>query len=70
MPLGFPIGSFLMKVIANTADPESYRMPIDTSVSTFAFAAMVTTAAAAISALVVRRHLDSLDLVSVLKARE
>ena len=59
-----------MKVIASTADPESYRMPIDTSAATYAFAALITTAAAAISALVVRRHLDRLDLVSVLKARE
>ena len=37
---------------------------------TFAFAAVVTTAAAAISALLVRRRLDELDLVAVLKARE
>jgi putative ABC transport system permease protein len=70
IPFGFLIGDFLMKVIAGTADPESYRMPIDTSAATFAFATVITTAAAAISALVVRRHLDRLDLVSVLKARE
>jgi putative ABC transport system permease protein len=70
VPIGFWIGSFLMRVIADTADPESYRMPIDTSAATYALAALTTTAAAAISALLVRRHLDKLDLVSVLKARE
>jgi putative ABC transport system permease protein len=70
VPIGFVIGSFLMKVIAGTADPESYRLPVEASASTFAFAAVITTVAAAVSALVVRRRLDQLDLVSVLKARE
>ncbi|CAN5902748.1 ABC transporter permease [soil metagenome] len=70
VPVGFVIGNLLVNVIATTSDPESYRMPVETSASTYAFAAIATTAAAAISALVVRRHLDRLDLVSVLKARE
>ena len=70
VPIGFVIGNFLMNVIANSADPESYRMPIDTSAATYAFAAVITAAAAAISAFVVRRRLDHLDLVAVLKARE
>jgi putative ABC transport system permease protein len=38
--------------------------------STYAFAAAVTLAAATVSGLVVRRRLDRLDLVAVLKSRE
>jgi putative ABC transport system permease protein len=70
IPFGFVIGSALMKLIAGSADPETYRLPAHASAATFAFAAVVTTMASAISALVVRRRLDQLDLVSVLKARE
>ena len=70
IPVGFVVGSVLMDLVAHSADPESYRLPVHASASTFAFAAVVTTAAAAISALLVRRRLDELDLVAVLKARE
>jgi putative ABC transport system permease protein len=70
IPVGFVVGNALMRLISSTADPESYRLPLEASASTFAFAAVVTTVAAALSALVVRRRLDQLDLVSVLKARE
>lgn len=70
VPIGFVIGNVLMGLVMSSADPESYRLPAHASASTFAFAAVVTAGAAAISALVVRRRLDSLDLVSVLKARE
>ena len=70
IPFGFWIGSMLMKLIMATADPETYRLPVEASAGTFAFAAVITTVAASISALVVRRRLDQLDLVAVLKARE
>ena len=53
-----------------TIDAEGYRMPPVVSMRTYAFAAMCTLAAAVASALVVRRKLDRLDLVGVLKTRE
>jgi len=46
------------------------RFPVIVSAGTNFFAAMVTIAAAVASALVVRRQLDRLDLVAVLKTRE
>lgn len=70
IPIGFAVGSVLMRLIANTADPETYRLPVEASISTFAFAGLVTTVAALLSALVVRRRIGKLDLVAVLKARE
>jgi putative ABC transport system permease protein len=45
-------------------------MPTYVSGATYAFGTVVTLGAALLSALVVRRRLDHLDLVSVLKARE
>ncbi|MBX3232489.1 MAG: ABC transporter permease [Labilithrix sp.] len=70
VPLGWRAGQVLVGAIAATADPESYRMPVHVSLATYAFATLITVAAAAASALVVRRRVDQLDLVSVLKARE
>lgn len=70
IPLGWWIGHGLVGLIASTADPESYRMPGYVSLATYTFGTVVTLAAAAVSALVVRQRLDRLDLVSVLKARE
>jgi putative ABC transport system permease protein len=37
---------------------------------TYAYAALVTFAAAIVSALIVRRRIDTMDLTEVLKARE
>jgi putative ABC transport system permease protein len=54
----------------STVDPEGYRMPSIVTARTYAFAATMTIAAALASALVVRRKLDRLDLVAVLKTRE
>ncbi len=70
IPAGWLLGRGLVHLIASSADPESYRMPGFVSASTYAFAAVVTLGAAGISAFVVRRRLDRLDLVSVLKARD
>ena len=52
------------------SDPEQYRLPVDLSSMTYAYAAGVTIVAGAISALLVRRKLDKLDLIGVLKTRE
>jgi putative ABC transport system permease protein len=49
---------------------ELFRLPLVIDSSTYAFAAIVVVLAATLSALVVRRRLDRLDLVAVLKTRE
>jgi putative ABC transport system permease protein len=49
---------------------ERMHVPHVVSLSTYAFAVVVFGVAAIASALVVRRGLDRLDLVGVLKARE
>jgi putative ABC transport system permease protein len=70
VPAGLLLGYALAGLVVLAFNTELYRFPLVVSARTFAFAATVTIAAAAISALVVRRKLDRLDLVAVLKTRE
>jgi putative ABC transport system permease protein len=70
IPLGLVLGWYGAHGIAMTVDPETYRIPVHISDRTYAFATVVTLAAALMSALLVRRRLDRLDLIGVLKTRE
>ena len=70
VPAGLVLGYALAALVVLGFDTELYRFPLVVSPRTFAFAAAVTIAAAVISGLVVRRQLDRLDLVAVLKTRE
>jgi len=69
VPAGLLLGYALAALVVLAFDTELYRFPLVVSVRTFAFAAVTTIAAALISGLVVRRLLDRLDLVAVLKTR-
>lgn len=70
IPMGLLFGRILAVGIASAVDPEQYRLPITLSSQTYAFAALVTMVAGLFSALLVRRKLDQLDLIGVLKTRE
>jgi putative ABC transport system permease protein len=71
VPLGFVLGYALAAFVIHVGfDTELFRIPLVIDRSTYAFAAAVTLAAATVSGLVVRRRLDRLDLVAVLKSRE
>lgn len=70
IPIGMAIGTWMSKAMMSMTDPEQYRLPVMLSPATYAYAAGVTIAAGAISALLVRRKLDKLDLIGVLKTRE
>ncbi|NNK07835.1 MAG: hypothetical protein HKP46_05575, partial [Myxococcales bacterium] len=52
------------------ADPEIFRIPFIISDQTYAFSVAVVLASGVASALLVRRKLDRLDLIGVLKTRE
>ncbi len=67
---GLLLGKGLAIVMISTVDQELYRLPAVVTGETYALAVVVTIAAALLSAVVVRRQLDRLDLVAVLKARE
>jgi putative ABC transport system permease protein len=70
VPLGLVIGYFLAVAIVVNMDTELFRMPLVLTSKTMAYSAIVITIATLLSALVVRRKLDRLDLVEVLKTRE
>jgi putative ABC transport system permease protein len=70
IPPGFLVGRALCGYIAATAQTDLYRVPLVLEPRTYAFAALVVLAAALVSGLIVRRRLDHLDLIAVLKARE
>jgi putative ABC transport system permease protein len=70
VPIGFWIGRVLCTQIAGAYQWESFRMPVVLSLRTHVFATLVIALAAMASGLVVRRRLDQLDLVAVLKTRE
>ena len=70
VPPGLLLGRWMASAMFANADPETYRMPVVVSVPTYVFAVLVTIFAATISALLLRRKLDQLDLIGVLKTRE
>ncbi|MBW2162582.1 MAG: ABC transporter permease [Deltaproteobacteria bacterium] len=71
IPLGLALGTMGAKaLIASWADPELFRMPFMISNQTYAFSVSVVLASGIASALLVRRKLDRLDLIGVLKTRE
>jgi putative ABC transport system permease protein len=71
IPLGLLLGTIGAKaLIASWADPEIFRIPFFISNQTYAFSVAVVLASGIASALLVRRKLDRLDLIGVLKTRE
>jgi putative ABC transport system permease protein len=70
IPLGFLIGRGLCAYLIVTIQSELYRIPLILERSTYAFAATVVVVSAAVSGFIVRRKLDTLDLVAVLKTKE
>lgn len=70
LPVGFLIGQGMAAYMIETMQSELFRIPYVLEARTYAFAALVVLVASALSALIVRRRLDRLDLVAVLKTRE
>ena len=70
LPLAVVIGESLTAVIVKGFESEVYRFPIGTQPSVMAWSALTVIVASLASGLVVRRRLDRLDLIAVLKIRE
>ena len=69
IPLGCWIGRYLCE-LATAAENDLFRIPMVIEPSTYAFSALFVLGAATVSGLLVRRKLDHMDLVEVLKTRE
>lgn len=70
LPLGCLAGWGLAELMAQVTDTELYRIPAIITPATLGWACVGVVVAAAISGLLVLRHLRRLDLVAVLKTRE
>ena len=70
IPLGLLLGNLLCAYIAASIENDLYRVPLILSPHTYAFAALVILVSTTISGLLVRRRLDNLDLIEVLKTKE
>ena len=70
LPVGCLVGRGLTELIAYLLDTELFRIPVVIEPSTYGLGVLLTLAATATSAEVVRRRIDRLDLIRVLKTRE
>lgn len=70
VPVGLWLGYLLSAGSVALFETELYRFPLVVNPATYATAAGIVALASLLSGLVVRRRLDRLDLVAVLKTRE
>ncbi|MDH3264714.1 MAG: ABC transporter permease, partial [Paracoccaceae bacterium] len=69
-PLGWLLGAGIAYAMIQGFTSDLYRIPLVLEADTFATASLIVLAAALGAALIVRRRLDRLDLVAVMKTRE
>ena len=69
-PIGWAFGAGIGYFVTQSLASDLFRVPFEITPSIFAIATLVVVAAALVSALIVRRRVDRLDLVRVLKTRE
>lgn len=69
-PAGWIIGYVFAYIMTEGFRTELYRVPLVVNREVYAWSTIIVITAAAISGLVVRRRIDRLDMVTVLKTRE
>jgi len=70
IPLGLALGEAMCYYIARTMQSDLFRVPVVLEPKTYAFACVVVVVSTLLSGMAVRRRLDQLDLIAVLKAAE
>lgn len=70
LPVGMLCGYVLASLAVVALETENQRFPLVIEPATYAFAAVVALVAAGVTGLIVRRQVDRLDLVEVLKSLE
>lgn len=69
-PLGLLLGIGFSRLVIDGISSDLFRIPFVINSSTLAISSLVVLGASLMSALIVRRRIDRLDLVAVLKSRE
>ena len=70
LPLGCAVGYALARLFVGAFTTELFRIPMVIDAASYGAAVLIGLAATAVSALLVRRRVDRLDLIAVLKTRE
>jgi putative ABC transport system permease protein len=70
LPLGCALGYLLSLIMANLFNTELFRIPLVVERSTYGNACSIALIATAVSIMIVRRRVDRLRLLDVLKTRE
>ena len=70
IPIGLVLSQFVVNLISRFHSNESFQIPAVIEPRTFAVAAFVVLLAGVASTLILRRRVDTLDLVAVLKTRD
>jgi putative ABC transport system permease protein len=70
LPFGLVMGYWFAWILTLFLDQEVFRFPFVIARSTYGLAAGTVLAASIVSAMIVRRKLDELDLIAVLKSKE
>ena len=70
LPLGMVLGYGMSGMLVKAFETELYTIPFTSSPRTYALCALTVVVSAAVSGLIVRRKLDHLDLLEVLKSKE
>jgi putative ABC transport system permease protein len=70
IPVGFGLGALMSAGVVRGLESDLYQIPVVFSRSTFTVAATVVLLAGLVSAYLIRRKLQRLDLIAVLKTRE
>lgn len=70
LPIGCLAGTALSALILSLIHTEEFKLPLVISSQTYLLACLVMLGAGLLSAIIVRRRVDQLDLIGVLKTRE
>ena len=70
IPVGYSIGYGLAALMSSAYNSELYRLPLIITNSNYAFTFIIVAIASLVSGLIIRRQINHLDLIAVLKTRE
>jgi putative ABC transport system permease protein len=70
LPIGWITGRLLAALILRLIRSEEFRIPLVVDLGTYGLASVVMLGAGIVSAFIVRRRIDGLDLIGVLKTRD
>jgi putative ABC transport system permease protein len=70
IPIGLWLGRWLGAMLSDMMHSDTFRIPVVIAPKTYIIAILTTVVSGVLSALIVRRRIDRLDLVAVLKTRE